>query len=212
MIKAVFFDVDGVLINSDKAIITFFNNLRRELGLKPLTKKEIMKHKGLTGLDWVKKILPQRVFKKIKKDLLKEEFKKEYLKLVFKHGKTLPGVKKVLSILKKKYVLCVITNNYKKINEDLLKHFGLKKYFEHSVTRDDVRQPKPSSEGLRKALKILGIKPSEAVYIGDTQLDATAGRQARIKTIILNNQSVIAWRRAQKTTDVIKILNTLDDK
>jgi pyrophosphatase PpaX len=50
--------------------------------------------------------------------------------------------------------------------------------FEVVVTEDDTEHPKPHPGGLHQALEVLGMQPSEAVYIGDSPSDLEAGRRA----------------------------------
>lgn len=53
--------------------------------------------------------------------------------------------------------------------------------FEVVVTEDDVRRPKPDPEGLYAALEAIGVRPGDAVYVGDTQGDLRAGRAAETR-------------------------------
>jgi HAD superfamily hydrolase (TIGR01549 family) len=46
------------------------------------------------------------------------------------------------------------------------------------VTADDVAAPKPAPDGLLMACRALGVRPAEAVYVGDTQLDRAASRRS----------------------------------
>ena len=55
--------------------------------------------------------------------------------------------------------------------------------FDVIITGDDVIKPKPDPEGLLKALSILEVKNSEAIYIGDSDADVVAGVQANVFTI-----------------------------
>lgn len=59
--------------------------------------------------------------------------------------------------------------------------FGLEKF--SVVTSDDVKATKPDPEGVEKTLKILDVKPQEAVMIGDLPADIAAGKKASVLTI-----------------------------
>lgn len=58
--------------------------------------------------------------------------------------------------------------------------------FDVIITGDDVSNPKPHPEGVHKALKQLGVKSTEAVYLGDSNADILAGKQAGVFTIGVN--------------------------
>ena len=45
---------------------------------------------------------------------------------------------------------------------------------------EDVREPKPSPEGLRKAMERFGAQPAETLYTGDSYIDAEAARNAGV--------------------------------
>ncbi len=51
------------------------------------------------------------------------------------------------------------------------------------VTGDDVKEPKPSPEGIQRVLWEFALKPSEALWVGDSPLDVRAGRSARVSTV-----------------------------
>jgi pyrophosphatase PpaX len=62
-----------------------------------------------------------------------------------------------------------------------------KLHFVHSfdviITGDDVKESKPSPEGLLMALQALNAKKEETVFIGDSDDDMQAGFRANIRTI-----------------------------
>jgi len=59
--------------------------------------------------------------------------------------------------------------------------FGLQKFT--IVTCDDTAATKPDPEGIEKTLKMLGIKPTEAIMVGDLEADIKAGKEARVLTV-----------------------------
>jgi phosphoglycolate phosphatase-like HAD superfamily hydrolase len=61
-----------------------------------------------------------------------------------------------------------------------LRATGLRRHFTVVVGLDDVAEPKPSPEGLLLALGRLGVGPSRAIFIGDTELDVEAGHRAGV--------------------------------
>ncbi len=83
--------------------------------------------------------------------------------------------------LKQKFRLAIFTGRPKKDALEALKRFGKEGLFEVVITDDDVKQRKPSPEGLILALKRLGA--SKAIYFGDSKDDAEAARFASIKFI-----------------------------
>lgn len=53
------------------------------------------------------------------------------------------------------------------------------------VAREDACPAKPAPAGLLRALRLLGLAPDEAVYVGDGPADAEQGRAAGVRTLLL---------------------------
>ncbi len=100
-------------------------------------------------------------------------------------SKPFPNIEDALDTLSKKAKLAVITMrrvpNTSIINE--LKQFGLNKYFAHVVTALDTHKPKPSPEGLIKAVTALDVQMCECIIVGDSTVDIRAGKAAGAKTV-----------------------------
>ncbi len=99
----------------------------------------------------------------------------------FKKAETWLIDEKLLLNLKEKYRLGIFTGRPKKDALDALQRFGKESLFDVVVTDDDVKERKPSPEGLYAALKELGAL--KAVYIGDSKDDAEAARRASVEFI-----------------------------
>jgi HAD superfamily hydrolase (TIGR01509 family) len=64
----------------------------------------------------------------------------------------------------------------------------LAKYFDVIITREDVKEQKPSAEGLEKILNIFELKTDEAVVVGDHMFDIMAANKLGIKSIAIRNE------------------------
>jgi len=71
-----------------------------------------------------------------------------------------------------------------------LAKLSLEKSFEAVVTRNDVRIPKPSGEGIGRALEILQVKRDEAAHVGDSPDDIRAARDAGVSVILFRPAGV----------------------
>ena len=91
------------------------------------------------------------------------------------------GVVTTLNGLRRRgYRLAVVSSRRRHTLEWGLDATGLRRYFEVVVGLDDVAEPKPSPEGLNKALDGMGVTPMRAAYIGDLEVDVLAGRRAGV--------------------------------
>lgn len=67
--------------------------------------------------------------------------------------------------------------------------------FDVIITGDDVVNPKPHLEGLMKALAQLNINNTDAVFLGDSDADILAGKQANVHTI------AVQWLETYQTLE-----------
>ncbi|NIU39825.1 HAD-IA family hydrolase [Candidatus Bathyarchaeota archaeon] len=89
----------------------------------------------------------------------------------------IPGIRETLKALRKmKLKLALFTVNGKDSVSHILRTFDLKQYFAATVTRDDVSLVKPNPVHLETALNALGVKPREAVVVGDSVWDMKSAR------------------------------------
>jgi len=172
-VKALLFDLDGVLIDSYEAWFLTYNQTLRHFGFETVTKKYFSKYFGNPVEDDIKRVFIGKTPKEVM-DGYALHFPKnaEYVRLF-------PNVKKVLEYLKNKDIkIGLISNSHIKIVLSVLNHFKIRRFFDAVVTRSDVKRGKPAPDMVLKACKMLGVKPRDAVLVGDTKNDIIAGRRA----------------------------------
>lgn len=99
------------------------------------------------------------------------------------------GVHETLRELRKTYKLGVISNSMSGASKDFLEREGLASYFEVIVLSRDVGIRKPDPKIFSIALWRLGVKPSEAVHIGNSPEEDVAGAKgAGMKTVLLGKE------------------------
>ena len=89
----------------------------------------------------------------------------------------------------------LVTSKNREELANTLPRLGIADWIDGAVTADDVTNPKPDPEGLRRALKTLQIpaeSASETVYIGDTIHDMRAARDAGVQGI------AVTWGAASR--------------
>ncbi|MBL3519688.1 HAD family hydrolase [Arcobacter lanthieri] len=81
--------------------------------------------------------------------------------------------------------LGVVTTKTRIYSTPILDNFGITKYFEVIIGREDVENPKPHEEPILKALQSLNYDSSkqQAFMIGDTKLDLISAQNAYINSI-----------------------------
>jgi len=167
MIKAIIFDVDGVLLDNTKVYIKAYKEIGRRLGLKIPSDSEIRKTFGLTWDEVLTNLFGNA----------DEKLKNTYVEIIrgLEHEiKISEGLEYVLEELKIKKA---ITSS--KSRQMLEKYLGaFTKFFEVIITREDTEKHKPNPEPLILTCKKLGIKTGEAIYVGDAVLDYQTAKNA----------------------------------
>lgn len=179
-IKAVMFDVDGVLVDSFEANVEYFKNIFETAGYVAPTKEEYrhMFHISLDDLiRLVAKNPDEMEFQRIKSCAKKIKYPIEKMKLT-------EGSAETIKKLSEKYRLAIVTGRHEEGAEDYLKHSGLEEYFETMVHYGHYDNPKPHPEPLLVALERLGISPGEAIYVGDQKTDLESANAAGIPFIL----------------------------
>jgi phosphoglycolate phosphatase len=93
-----------------------------------------------------------------------------------------PGVKETLEALGN-FRKVVITNKRQEASEKILQALGVSQYFDSIAGSDTTPGRKPSPIPIQFVLEKYGLKPEDAVIIGDSNFDIEAGKAAGIKTI-----------------------------
>jgi 2-haloalkanoic acid dehalogenase type II len=102
-----------------------------------------------------------------------------------------PGVKPLLSALKQKVKIGLVTNTYNGDEKRArLKHAGLEPYFDTIVFAGEIGCFKPNPAIFRYALNLLQVPPERALFIGDSESDDILGaNKAGLSTVFISQDS-----------------------
>ena len=166
MIKAVVFDVDGVLIDNSSLIIEIFQEDARRAGLPIPSVEEIIAIFGLPWEEMIETLLGKdKRYKQIHRDVWSKYAQQTILA---------SDIKEMLEVLK--YKKGIVTS---KPRESLIRHMGeYLKYFDSIITVEDTIKHKPDPDPLLKAIDQLDVKPEEVVYVGDHWRDYEMAKNA----------------------------------
>jgi 2-phosphoglycolate phosphatase len=202
-VKAVLFDFDGTLIDSMRVIHKVLNQTLEDYGLPKIKPNLLGEMAGQPLTTILKKAVKKRV-NELTLEKVREKFYRRYLDISLKKCRPFPEVKDILEYLYlKNFRLAVVTSTPRKPVLRDLQRFNLKKYFDVIITREDVKNSKPSPEVIVKALKRLKMEGSEAVIVGDSPMDIKAGKAAGTKTVAVVTGLCGKRRLAKEKPDFI---------
>jgi putative hydrolase of the HAD superfamily len=101
-------------------------------------------------------------------DVLIFDMADAYIQTLPQYNTLFPGAISILETLKPHYALHMITNGFKDVQHYKMKNSGLLPYFETITDSSSVGKKKPDPEIFNHALKVGGVRSSEAVMIGDS--------------------------------------------
>lgn len=178
-VDAIFFDVDGTLVDARGDIAGAMNRVLAKLGKPQLSVDVITSFVGTGVKDLIAKSLGSDDKELV--DCATALYEEEYLKAPADHAKLYPGVIGTLEKLagKRKFIL---TNRYARLATAMLDKLDISRYFESVFGGDDEKCIKPSACVLGKLLPKLGIDRRRALMVGDMDIDVLTGKNSGVAT------------------------------
>lgn len=221
-LRALFFDLDGTLVDTAVDFWHILNAMRADHGLPelPLDPVRTSVSDGARGM--------LRAAFNVDEDdpghaALKAEFLRRYAEDPAAHGRPFPGIDSVLGWLEERGMPWgVVTNKASEYTLPLLESLHLLERTAAVVCPDHVDRGKPDPESLHLACRQAGVDPLASAYAGDHARDIEAGRRAGMRTIgalygyvpddedplawnadicVESAGAILAWLRDQDTTD-----------
>jgi len=202
--------MDGTLVDTFSLIYESFNYGLKKNGKRLLTKEEF--DKKLFGKP-IDPTIHQLIGSTSSEELqaIMRDFQSHWIRNLYKI-KVFNTVPLTLERLKAGGCkLGVVSTSPRGVIEETLRQTGIYKFFDIFIGEEDAINKKPHHEPVTNAVKMLGIQPKDAVFVGDTIYDIQAGKSAGCFTVfMLNKYNGDALERA-KPDKVIKDLKDLSE-
>jgi beta-phosphoglucomutase len=183
MLKAVIFDMDGVLVDSmpyhADAWVTVFAGVGIKIRREDIYEIEGSNHTGIINLIFKKagRIPEPSDFYRLAEEK-KEIFSKINRVRVFK------GIYECIDLLKNKCLLGVVSGSDKAVVKELIGKF-FPDTFSVLVTGNDVTEGKPSPEPYLKAVEMLKVRKDECIVIENAPLGVESAKRAGLYCIAI---------------------------
>ena len=187
MVKAVLFDMDGVLVNTETFYIrALIQVLSQEIGLE-LTEEEVERYAGLVYVEKLRRIFAERDVRADPSELA-EKSRKRFLQIARGNIRLLPGAKELIEQLRSSGVkLGIVSSSQRKMIDMVLNETNLGGIFDVIIAQEDVKHLKPSSEPYLLASKRLELKSQDCLAIEDSLHGIISAKSAGMKCVAITN-------------------------
>ncbi|NIA18949.1 MAG: HAD-IA family hydrolase [Xanthomonadaceae bacterium] len=172
-VTALFFDLDGTLVDTLPDIARAVNQLRRENGRSLLDREQVQ---GIVG-DGARKLVIRAMG--AERETWFQRFLDLYDRDLLCESALYDGIETVLDFYGEKVLAC-ITNKPKALAERVLAGLNIIDRFQLVIGPEDVPRKKPDPAGIFQALAHFSLDPGQAVMIGDHHTDLRSAAAAGV--------------------------------
>lgn len=213
MVKAVIFDMDGVLIDTEKYLVKYWCQAAKEFGfdMKP---EHGMLIRSLAGV-YAEPLLKETLGEKFDYQTIRARRKELMAEQIEKNGiEKKPGADELLDYLRGKGILtAVATATDEERAHAYLSQIGLEDKFEKIICATMVEHGKPEPDVYLYAASQIGVKPEECIAVEDSPNGIRSAVSAGMKTIMVPDLSQpdeeiakMLYAKADTLSDIINII------
>lgn len=185
MIRHLIFDMDGTLVDSSAICVDILTGMLADRGsnhvIDPVAARYYMSH---GGAQMVAALLSDACGDP---EAELAEFRSRYQRTTTPLDALFPGVLDGLSRLHDAgFTLSICSNKPQNLCEQVLDDTGLAPLFSAVVGGQPGLRPKPERDLLDATVEVLGAKPADCLYIGDSELDHQVAQAMRIPFVFMS--------------------------
>jgi phosphoglycolate phosphatase len=184
--KLVIYDCDGVMLDTLESNYIFYNSVMEHLGRPPLDRDDLKARNALHTYSFGN--VMEYFFGGDERCEEAWAFAKTiHYRDLAPFMRMEEGLVETLDRLRGSVSLAVCTNRATSM-EMIIEDFGLSGYFSCVMTAAQVQNPKPHPEPLLKVIDHFGIRPDEALFVGDGEVDMLSARDAGVPFVAYKSQ------------------------
>lgn len=216
MIKAVVFDMDGLMFDTEKLTVQALDYAGEKIGIGKMGHM-VYKTLGMNIKSSMNIFIEEYGGKIAEEDFT--EYIREFFNDYFnRHGIPLKmGLIELLSYLKaNNYKIAVATSSNKETALNHFKRTNITEYFDVIVCGDMIKNSKPAPDIYLKASELLGVMPSECLALEDSPNGIRSAFSAGLKPIMIPDlieptKEIIDLLHS-KLANLNEVINLLDSK
>jgi HAD superfamily hydrolase (TIGR01509 family) len=184
--RAVIFDMDGVVVDSEPCHERAFLDVVTELGYGESHGVQFAKYVGRTDrelwVDFVNRHKPAQTL-----EALLAMKRERVLEILRKDQPLFDGLPELVERLAGKYRLAIASGSESLVVDAVLRFKGLRRFFSTVTTSSEVEHGKPAPDIFLRASQLLGVDPRECWVIEDSKPGVAAGLAAGMRVIAITN-------------------------
>jgi HAD superfamily hydrolase (TIGR01509 family) len=207
VIEAVIFDLDGVLLDSEQVWDEAREQLAKERGGRwhENAQRDMM---GMSSLEWSRYMhdvigLPEPP------EEISREVVERMAKLYREHLPVVPGAREAVERLAARWPLGLASSSNRELIDLALELLGVQHLFKATVSSEEVARGKPAPDVYLEAARRLGVEPTHAAAIEDSENGIRAAKAAGMRVIAIPNPHFPPAEDALTHADIL--LRSLDE-
>lgn len=199
------FDIDGTLIDTEKALLCALQKLLKIEKKTDYTAESLAFVLGIPGNIALQKLNATDI------ENVGEKWN-AYLRDYASYIRIFPDIENTVKTLKAKGIITgIVTSKTRKEYEADFVPFGFHRLFDHVVCADDTTKHKPFPEPLLKVLEMAGVDARQTIYIGDTIYDLECAQKAGVDFGLAlwgaRNKDITATFHLNKPSEILTLFN-----
>ncbi|MGM5485116.1 MAG: HAD family hydrolase [Nanobdellota archaeon] len=197
--KLIITDIGGTLVKTDEAITGAIETASGKLSIDKGNREAMHEAFGTSIPDYIKAYLPEG--EKDKHEEVYKEFTKIFPDKMMNRMKPFEGVDGALNLLSWDKKVIAYSCMEKKSVDKVLSLLDFRD-FAQLYSIEDYSSKRPSPEGILEIARKSGVKPEEALYIGDTEKDIEMAKKAGMLAVAVRT-GVQDEKRLSKADHII---------
>ncbi len=193
-IKAVLFDMDGVLIEAKDWHYEALNKSLGLFGYKIERYEHLTSYDGLPTKTKLKKLSKEKGLPEALHDFINEMKQQYTIYMIHQLCRPCFNHEYLLSRLKHEgYKLAVGSNSIRKTVEMMMDYAKLTQYFDCMISNQDVKNSKPDPEIYCRAMNLLNVKPNECLIVEDNENGIKAANASGGHVLIVRDVNEVTY-------------------
>lgn len=196
-IKALLLDLDGTLINSEKAFFESFKNILKNNYNISITQRQYKEYELEQNAMLLKKLresnpIIKNITDKEIMSFIYNDYEKEFRKVILEE-EAISNFDLLKKIKETNIILALVTTCRRYYLDILLKELNIENLFDMIVAREDVANLKPASDAYNVVISELKLKKEECLSIEDSKRGIDSAIDSGLKVIQVNNFTSIKY-------------------